>query len=993
MPLILFILSALVLGLEVLETKIFAHSLENSLIFLVVGVVLLGFGAGGSILSLRKELPEVRPLVRNCLWTTAVLLVVAHVVFAQYSDRLTFGFDWWTAGILAALAAPYVSAGMAISAMLAEDGANVHRRYGINLAGSAVGCLLPFALLGPLSGPQCLMLCAIICAVLGAMMMKMKPLGLVLAALFGVPVFVYADALLPYKIQGADTGGQLALIEKNLEEAIDRSHRKAIYDVLDAEMRAAAAPETNEVRAAIATGLAAATANLDRDPTVEQLRAALEAEMGTSLGAIGEVGRLAEVLAMFEPTLQAAIDNEPEFSSGKIVEVFDKWDPTARVRVHKFDVETTNESAKAQLELSRWFTQDSSYGSPLLGLGLDPDSPSVKGVYERSCYGVGYFREMQGPRILIIGLGGAPDVQTALHHDASEIDCVDINATTVEMVRTDMAEYLGDPYGDERVTIHLSDGRSYVRSTEKLYDLIQLSGVDTKSVLASGTLALNESYLYTSEAFDEYVARLDQDGVLVINYAGVEFRRRLMLTAAAALDRDGAKDPTQHMMLVQQNDIFSLIVKRAPFDAAEVQAMKGWIGRAEAAVQTTEDYDGEKERVVVWAYELLTPGSGLSLYQTPQALYLPRQPLLEPGERWGSDQEIGQLAGQILPAVPNSRTRFVDDIDELLPVDQRNLRFRSDRELLWAIREDARRDRFLDLRPQPTNAKGQPVPRTFVRRYLDRQVYQLAPAPDKRPFFFNTTRNREALASLADNLGVLGEPLASDVRQRTGHYARAFTLLIVMSVLALVLILGPLPVLGLRGLKATQTLPFAFYFAALGAGFIFAMSGLIQRYVLFLGHQAFAFSVVIGGLLVSAGIGSSIAGAWSNKPRRTVVVSVTMIWIMLAGIHLGLDELFSVTAGLERPLRVLIAVGVLVPLGIPLGAMFPTGLACVKERSPLFVPWAFGINGVFSVIGSSIVLPGALILGFPSMAVVAAVTYGFAMLIGLTVMRRSAASA
>ena len=46
MPVILFFLSALVLTLEVLETKIFAYSLANNLIFLVVGIVLLGFGAG-----------------------------------------------------------------------------------------------------------------------------------------------------------------------------------------------------------------------------------------------------------------------------------------------------------------------------------------------------------------------------------------------------------------------------------------------------------------------------------------------------------------------------------------------------------------------------------------------------------------------------------------------------------------------------------------------------------------------------------------------------------------------------------------------------------------------------------------------------------------------------------------------------------------------------------------------------------------------------------
>ncbi len=94
MPLILFCLSALVLALEVLETKIFSYSLENSLIFLVVGVVLLGFGAGGSVLALKKELDDPRRLVCRNLLIGSALLLVAHAYFAQFSDRLEFQFDF-----------------------------------------------------------------------------------------------------------------------------------------------------------------------------------------------------------------------------------------------------------------------------------------------------------------------------------------------------------------------------------------------------------------------------------------------------------------------------------------------------------------------------------------------------------------------------------------------------------------------------------------------------------------------------------------------------------------------------------------------------------------------------------------------------------------------------------------------------------------------------------------------------------------------------------
>ena len=114
-----------------------------------------------------------------------------------------------------------------------------------------------------------------------------------------------------------------------------------------------------------------------------------------------------------------------------------------------------------------------------------------------------------------------------------------------------------------------------------------------------------------------------------------------------------------------------------------------------------------------------------------------------------------------------------------------------------------------------------------------------------------------------------------------------------------------------------------------------------------------------------------------------MTVAVVMIWAMLAGIHLGLDSLFDATAGWSRAGRIALGAAVLLPLGIPLGMMFPTGLAVVKQQSPLFVPWAFGINGVFSVIGTTVVLPGALLFGFPTMAMAAALVYGLARVIGL----------
>ena len=69
------------------------------------------------------------------------------------------------------------------------------------------------------------------------------------------------------------------------------------------------------------------------------------------------------------------------------------------------------------------------------------------------------------------------------------------------------------------MTIHLDDGRSFVRRTEKKYDLATYALVDSL-VLHSGYSSLRlESFLFTEQAFRDVKEKLDDDGVFVMyNY-------------------------------------------------------------------------------------------------------------------------------------------------------------------------------------------------------------------------------------------------------------------------------------------------------------------------------------------------------------------------------------------------------------------------------------------------------------------------------------------
>jgi spermidine synthase len=119
-------------------------------------------------------------------------------------------------------------------------------------------------------------------------------------------------------------------------------------------------------------------------------------------------------------------------------------------------------------------------------------------------------------RVMIIGAGSGNDVSAALKGGVGHIDAVEIEPVLNETGRLD---HPNQPYSDPRVSIHLDDGRSFIRRSDRTYDMICYALVDSL-VLHSGYSSLRlESFLFTEPAFADVKARLGDDGVFVMyNY-------------------------------------------------------------------------------------------------------------------------------------------------------------------------------------------------------------------------------------------------------------------------------------------------------------------------------------------------------------------------------------------------------------------------------------------------------------------------------------------
>ncbi len=156
----------------------------------------------------------------------------------------------------------------------------------------------------------------------------------------------------------------------------------------------------------------------------------------------------------------------------------------------------------------------------------------------------------------IIGPGGGVDVLRAVANGSPSVTGIEINPIIADTImRGRYADYSLHLYDRPDVHIHVTDGRSFLRSTPQNFDVVQMTLVDTWASTAAGAFALSENNLYTVEAFREYFEHLKPDGMIAITRW--EFRHprealRVVAVAMEALHRLGVADPARNFIVASQ---------------------------------------------------------------------------------------------------------------------------------------------------------------------------------------------------------------------------------------------------------------------------------------------------------------------------------------------------------------------------------------------------------------------------------------------------------
>ncbi len=492
------------------------------------------------------------------------------------------------------------------------------------------------------------------------------------------------------------------------------------------------------------------------------------------------------------------------------------------------------------------------------------------------------------PRVLLLGTNGGLKILESIKSGAPSGTALEEPSDVYGFVRQRLAA--ADPGGVLTSAIPLREESAFslLRGGRDRFDLIEVAG----DFLSQDS---NNAWSFTTEAMRMYLQSLSPGGILSIPVDISEldvYSLKVANTIAAALKQVGVTDVGRHVLAYRTAWTCQFLASRDPFTDADVKALVSWC--------SDRSFDTS------W-YPGIDPASISVWNDLPPVSF---------------EQGQVQVSGKPQDALMIDLVRI----------------FGSDKGL-------PRADRF----------------------------FNLAPSTMDRPDFFSISRLgkiRTLLARLAVlpereigyllNLAVVGQALVLAVivlLLPLGAGRKALRLRAALGAAPGGALAAPGGVTeahpGASPGKGAGILPRVFlYFAALGFGFFFIELTLIKKLSFFLESSTLSFAVVLAGVLVFSGIGSWRSARFHENRRRGLAQGVVVIALGMVFLVFGMDPLMQAGMGLPMALRIAIAVVVMAPLSIALGRPFALGTSSLAQYSDSLIPWAWAINGAFSVLAT-----------------------------------------
>ena len=243
-------------------------------------------------------------------------------------------------------------------------------------------------------------------------------------------------------------------------------------------------------------------------------------------------------------------------------------------------------------------------------------------------------------------------------------------------------------------------------------------------------------------------------------------------------------------------------------------------------------------------------------------------------------------------------------------------------------------------------------------------LFDLRPVSDDSPYFHRFLR----FGSIPEFRRLLGEQWVPFMEWGVVFLALSLAVSVVLSA---VLLLLPLPFLPQGG--STGGGAVAIYFSALGLAYMLVELTFLKIGILLLGDPIRAATAAIGGFALLSGIGSAVSGRWEfPNARRWIFPGIA---VLASGGFLTLSHGVHVLLAEDHWVRASAYLAALAPAAFLMGIPFPAGLSRMARAGSTAIPYAWGVNGFFSVAGASIASVGALWIGFHGTVAAGAALY------------------
>jgi hypothetical protein len=249
-----------------------------------------------------------------------------------------------------------------------------------------------------------------------------------------------------------------------------------------------------------------------------------------------------------------------------------------------------------------------------------------------------------------------------------------------------------------------------------------------------------------------------------------------------------------------------------------------------------------------------------------------------------------------------------------------------------------------------------------------REQFNLSPITLDKPFFYAVLR--------LDRIGTILKRLEILPQAEVGALVNLAVLAQAVVIAALVLLV-PLAAPNRIRIPRAGLLRAIIYFPALALGFLFIEIYLIEKASFWLGDRTNGFALVLTGMLVFSGLGSLSTPRFDARPRHAMAMVAAMVVTWCVVVLLLLEPVMLNTLDWPFAARVGLLLALVAPVSVALGQPFPLGLN--RAGSGGFLPWAWGLNGAFSVVATPLANLIAREMGFSRVLLCAAILYGIAL--------------